>query len=257
MIYIYIVDDVFVELWSPLREAPGHGVHYPPQVVSLCHDRFIRHTSPPPDSTAAHTRITAASQAARMHTVRPGQYNNTLSWRRQGMDIIIARNICKSVCVFTEYAMYTHKMAGMGEAADDGCRYEGSSSAVTTASFLYQSRQSSHSCHHRRRSQAETRFQAGEGDPKRKPDSKREAIPSGNPIPSGRRSQAETRFQAGGDPKRKHDSKREAIPSGLELRATRPGRYAIHITHTMHKIRDTLYTIHNTLCTAHYAQDAR
>ena len=136
---------VVVVVWSPHREAPGHGVHHPPRVVSLCHDRFIRHTSPPPDSTAAHNRITAASQAARMHTVPPGQYNNTLSWRRQGMDIIIARNISKSVCVFTEYAMYTHKMAGMGEAADDVCRYEGSSSAVTTASFLYQARQSSHS----------------------------------------------------------------------------------------------------------------
>ena len=86
-------------VWSPHREAPGHGVHHLPRVVSLCHDRFIRHTSPPPDSTAAHNRITATSQAARMHTVPPGQYNNTLSWRRQGMDIIIARNISKSVCV--------------------------------------------------------------------------------------------------------------------------------------------------------------
>jgi hypothetical protein len=160
------------------------------------------------------------------------------------MDITIARNISKSVYVFTEYAMYTHKMAGMGEAADDGCRYEGSSSAVTTASFLHQSRQSSHSCHHRRRSQAETRFQAG-GDPKRKPDSKREAIPNGNTIPSGRRSQV--------------------VWNCVPLWKIRDTYYAIvhnthtlhYAQHTMHKIRDTLYTIHNTLCTAHYAQDAR
>ena len=51
------------------REAPGHGVPHPPRVSSLCHDRFIRHTSPHPDSAAAHNRITAASQQARMHTL--------------------------------------------------------------------------------------------------------------------------------------------------------------------------------------------
>ena len=51
------------------REAPGHGVRHPPQVGSLCHDRFMRHTSPHPDSAAAHNRVTAASEQALMHTL--------------------------------------------------------------------------------------------------------------------------------------------------------------------------------------------
>ena len=49
------------------QEAPGRGVPHPPRVSSLRHDRSIRHPAPPPDSAAAHNRITAASQHARMH----------------------------------------------------------------------------------------------------------------------------------------------------------------------------------------------
>jgi len=88
-----------------------------------------------------------------------------------------------------------------------------------------------------RRSQAETRFQAGTrsqagGDPKREAipsgrgrrsqagsDPKREHDPKLEAIQSGRRSQAGTRSQAGGDPKRKHDPKLEAIQSGRRSQA--------------------------------------